>query len=47
MDSVGGGIPFRKTWHSRVRVEVTPDDGGPEFESDASAWGGDEQDLDV
>ena len=47
MDSVGGGTPFRKTLHSKIRVEVSPDDGGPDFESAASAWGGDEQDLDV
>jgi hypothetical protein len=29
----------------RIRVWVTPDDGRPEFESGASAWGGDEEDL--
>jgi hypothetical protein len=33
------------TLHTRVWVRVTPDDGGPEFESQASAWGGDEEHL--
>jgi hypothetical protein len=31
--------------HSKIRVWVTPDDGGSSFESDASAWGGDEEHL--
>jgi hypothetical protein len=33
------------TVHSKLRVRVTPDDGASEFESDASAWGGDEEHL--
>jgi len=33
------------TVHSKIRVRVTPDDGASEFESDASAWGGDEEHL--
>jgi hypothetical protein len=31
--------------HSKIQVRVTPDDGGPEFNSEASVWGGDEQYL--
>jgi hypothetical protein len=31
--------------HSKIRVRVTPDDGGSAFESDASAWGGDQEHL--
>jgi Short C-terminal domain len=31
--------------HSKIRVRVTPDNGGSEFESDAGAWGGDEEHL--
>jgi hypothetical protein len=31
--------------HSKIRVRVIPDDGGSEFESNASVWGGDEEHL--
>ncbi|HEX4107924.1 MAG TPA: SHOCT domain-containing protein [Solirubrobacteraceae bacterium] len=31
--------------HSKIRVRVTPDDGGSQFESVASAWGGDQEHL--
>ncbi len=30
---------------SKLRVQVTPDDGGSEFESDVGAWGGDQEHL--
>lgn len=33
------------TLHSKIWVRVTPDDGGPTFQSQASAWGGDEEHL--
>jgi hypothetical protein len=46
--SSGTGFEWQNPIHtaaSRIRVRVIPDDGGPEFESEASAWGGDEQHL--
>jgi hypothetical protein len=33
------------TLHAKIAIRVTPDDGGPQFDSRASAWGGDEEHL--
>ena len=32
--------------HAKLSVRVTPDDGGPEFESQTKKWGGDQQHVD-
>ena len=46
--SSGTGFEWQNPIHtaaSRIRVRVTPDDAGPQFESGARAWGGDEEHL--
>ncbi len=46
--SSGTGFEWQnpiRTVASHIRVRVIPDDGGPEFESAAGVWGGDESHL--